>query len=64
MSNVYLAIYQNFRQADWVLSPKERWRQKYRAERMRRKGYSEQKINPVQMSVSTWEGIRFVEDAH
>lgn len=43
-----------------MLGAKEKWKLNYREERMRRKGYPEHQIRPTS-SISTWEGMRFVE---
>jgi hypothetical protein len=47
---------------DMQLTPRERWELRYREERMRLKGYSENAINPLtEMSVGSFEGMRVVE---
>lgn len=45
------------------LSARERWKEKHREERMRRKGYPERQINPpVIVTRGTWQGIEFISE--
>jgi Spy/CpxP family protein refolding chaperone len=41
------------------LTPKQRWKLRYREERMARKG---QKDPVIESRVGTWQGVRFIEE--